>query len=180
MESMKVLVGSKNPVKLKAVEEAFLKYFNNVSVLGLEVPSGVSNQPIDNEVFLGAENRAINLKNKNDNENINADFFVGIEGGIAKINSRWFAFGGMCIINKEDKKGFGSSAHFELPSSIINRLLAGEELGAVMDEMLQTENSKQKGGAISFFTNGVMDRKELYIHGIISALVPFNHKNLFL
>jgi non-canonical (house-cleaning) NTP pyrophosphatase len=48
-----------------------------------------------------------------------------------------------------------------------------------MDEILATKNSKQKGGAISFFTNGVMNRKDLYIPGLISALVPFNHRELY-
>ncbi|NOX66934.1 MAG: inosine/xanthosine triphosphatase [Chlorobi bacterium] len=176
---MKILVGSLNPVKLNAVEEAFQNYFDNLSVVGIETLSGVSNQPINDEVFTGAETRAITLKKKNDSEDLGGDFFVGIEGGIANVFKRWFAFGGVCIIDSVGNKGFGSSAHFELPCEITNRLLAGEELGVVMDEIMQAENTKQKGGAISFFSNGVMNRKELYIHGIISALVPFHHKSLF-
>lgn len=176
---MKILVGSLNPVKLKAVEEAFQKYNNNITVIGINVPSGVSDQPIGDETYTGAENRAIALSEKNNKENHKAEFFVGIEGGIAKVYNRWFAFGGVCIIDKQFNKGFGTSAHFELPLEITNRLLKGEELGYVMDEIMRTENTKQKGGAISFFTNGIMDRKELYIPGIISALVPFNHRDLY-
>jgi len=176
---MKILVGSLNPVKLSAVEEAFQSYFDNVSVVGFETKSGVSDQPINDEVFIGAENRAITLKDPNNIEDLGGKFFVGIEGGITKIHNHWFAFGGVCIIDNTGNKGFGSSAHFELPSEITDRLLAGEELGVVMDGIMQAENTKQKGGAISFFSNGVMNRKELYIHGIISALVPFHHRELF-
>jgi len=176
---MKILVGSLNPVKLNAVEEAVQNYFDNISVIGLETQSGVSDQPINDEVFTCAENRAITLKKKNDIENIGGRFFIGIEGGIANNYKRWFAFGGVCIIDDMGNKGFGSSAHFELPREITDRLLSGEELGFVMDEIMQTENTKQKGGAISFFSNGVMNRKELYVHGIISALVPFLHRGLF-
>ena len=44
---------------------------------------------------------------------------------------------------------------------------------------MKTENSKVKGGAIGFFTNDVMDRKELYLGGLIVALVPFLHKKLY-
>ena len=176
---MNILVGSLNPVKLEAVEEAFQNYYKDITVVGVDVHSGVSNQPIDREVFVGAENRAINLKSKNDSENYGAEFFIGIEGGITKSYSRWFAFGVACIVDEHGNKGFGTSSHFELPGKITQKLLTGEELGFVMDEMLNAENTKQKGGAISFFTNGVMNRKELYVPGIISALVPFHHKGLF-
>ena len=53
------------------------------------------------------------------------------------------------------------------------------ELGYVMDRITNTENTKLKSGAIGFFTNGVMDRKELYIQGLIVAMAPFLHKDLY-
>jgi len=60
--TMKILVGSKNPVKIKAVEEAFSKYFDNIVVEGINVNSGVSVQPVNNETYAGAQNRALKLK----------------------------------------------------------------------------------------------------------------------
>ena len=176
---MKILVGSLNPVKIKAAEEAFKKYYKDTIVLGIDAPSGVSVQPIGNETYIGAERRAMFLKEENDAKNLEANYFVGIEGGITKISTRWFAFGGVCIVDTNSNIGFGTSAHFELPPEITNRLLNGEELGHVMDEVMKLENSKQKGGAISFFTKGVMSRKDLYVPGIIAALVPFNHRSLY-
>lgn len=176
---MKILVGSKNPVKIKAVEEAFSLYYNDINVLGRSVDSGVPPQPINNQTFEGAKNRATELQKLNKKENLDAQFFVGVEGGIQETFGKWFAFGCMCIIDKTGKTSFGTSAHFELPKSVTKRLLNGEELGFVMDEIMNEENTKQKGGAISFFTNGKMNRKELYVPGIISALVPFLHSNLY-
>lgn len=176
---MKILVGSKNPVKIKAVEESFSLYFNDISVIGISVESEVPPQPINNQTFDGAKNRALELQKINKEENLDAQFFVGIEGGIQETYGKWFAFGCMCIIDNSGKTSFGTSAHFELPQSVTTRLLNGEELGFVMDEIMNDENTKQKGGAISFFTNGKMDRKELYIPGIISALVPFLHEDLY-
>ena len=85
----------------------------------------------------------------------------------------------MCIIDKNGRTSFGTSAHFELPECVTKRLLKGEELGFVMDEIMKEDNTKQKGGAIAFFTNGKMDRKELYIPGLISALVPFQHEKMY-
>lgn len=176
---MKILVGSKNPVKIDAVKEAFSKYFDDLSVEGIEVNSEVSVQPVNDETYMGAQNRALKLKEINDKQNLNVDYFVGIEGGIAKQFNRWFAFGCMCIIDNENNIGFGNSPQFELPEFVVNKLLAGMELGDVMDEIMNEQNTKQKQGAIGFFTNGVMDRKELYIEGLKIALVPFLHKEMF-
>lgn len=174
---MKILVGSKNPVKVAAAKEAFEKYYGNCDVLGIEVESGIPAQPINEETFMGAENRAKKLFEINKEQNLSADFFVGIEGGIIKIHNTWFGYGGMCIIDKNKNIAFGSSPHFELPDTITKQLINRRELGDVMDEIMKVENSKYKNGAIGFFTNGVMDRKDLYLQGMIVALVPFQHKN---
>jgi inosine/xanthosine triphosphatase len=175
----KILVGSKNPVKIRSVNDAFEKYFENVEVIGIDVNSNVSDQPINEETFEGAKNRAFELIEINKEKKLNADFFVGIEGGITQIYSKWFAFGCMCVANKEGKTGFGTSAHFELPKEIIKKLLSGKELGDVMDEIQNKSNTKQKQGAIGYFTNGVMSRAELYVPGLITALIPFLHQELF-
>jgi len=176
---MKILVGSKNPVKIEAAKEAFSKFYPDVDVEGIGVSSDVPDMPINEQTIIGATNRAQNLFELNNSENRSAEFFVGIEGGIAQFFGEWFSFGMMCIIDKEGNKGFGSSPHFQLPPSVIEKLLGGIELGDVMDEISNTHNSKQKFGAIGYFTNGVMDRKELYFSGLIAALASFQHKNLY-
>jgi len=175
----KVLVGSKNPVKISSVQNAFEKYFNKVEVTGINVDSKVSDQPVNEETFEGAKNRAFKLIEKNNKDNLGADYFVGIEGGIIQLYKKWFAFGCMCIANREGKTGFGTSAHFELPKGIVDELLNGKELGDVMDKIQNKSNTKQKLGAIGYFTNGVMSRSELYVPGLITALIPFLHQDHF-
>ena len=176
---MKILVGSKNPVKIASVEESFAKYFDNIDVIGIEVESGVSEQPVNDETFVGAKNRATKLLQLNLDQNLDAEIFVGIEGGIVNQFGKWFAFGCMCIIDKDGKVGFGMSPHFELPPIVVEKLLQGIELGDVMNEIMNLQNTKQKHGAIGFFTNGVMNRKELYVEGLKVAVVPFLHKKMF-
>lgn len=176
----KILVGSKNPVKIISVKEAFEKYFEHVEVIGFDVNSGVSDQPVNEETFEGAKNRALELIEKDKKENLSTDYFVGIEGGIIQLYSKWFAFGCMCIADKEGKTGFGTSAHFELPKKVVDELLTGKELGDIMDSIQNKSNTKQEKGAIGYFTKGVMSRSELYVPGLITALIPFLHKELFL
>ncbi len=176
---MNILVGSKNPVKLDSVKEAFALYFENVNVMGIDVDSNVSNQPVGNHTFEGAKNRAMALKQYSIINDIEADFYVGIEGGIIMQYDIWFACGCMCIMDTNENTGFGISPMFELPEQVSSKLLNGWELGHVMDEIMNEENTKQKGGAIGFFTNGIMNRKELYIEGLKVAVIPFLHKKMY-
>lgn len=177
---MKILVGSENPVKIKAVEEAFSKFFKNIEVEGIKVNSGVSSQPIgEEETFRGAKNRVLKLREIAQIKNLEVDFFVGIEGGVINLFSRWFAFGAVCISNKEGKFGFGTSSLFELPQQIVSQLLNGNELGVVIDRIFRTKDIKKREGAIGIFTKGVISRKDLYIPAIIIALIPFLNEDLF-
>ena len=51
---MKVLIGTKNPGKIQGAKEAFEKYFDNVEIEGISVDSEVGNQPINEDILLGA------------------------------------------------------------------------------------------------------------------------------
>ena len=176
---MKVLVGSENPVKIVAAQEAFSQYFDEVKVIGIKVASSVSDQPINDDIFKGACNRAQALKTINQKKNLSANFFVGIEGGITKLYSMWFAFGGICILDGEGRAGYGTSPFFELPSDISKELLAGIELGNVIDNLTGETNTKRKQGAVGYFTKGILQRKDFYLSGLLMALIPFLNQELY-
>lgn len=170
--------GSTNVVKIKSVERSFNYYYENVSVLPHKTDSNVSNQPIGDATFSGAENRAESLFKKK-NKSLEGDFFIGIEGGIINLYKNWFAFGVSCLIDFNGTKSFGTSALFPLPDSIALRLINGEELGDVIDDISNSKNSKHNEGAIGFLSKGIIKRDELYVPAVISSLIPFLNKNLF-
>ncbi|MCC7573377.1 MAG: inosine/xanthosine triphosphatase [Candidatus Methanofastidiosum sp.] len=176
---MKILVGSKNPVKIEATREAFSSYFKDIEVEGVEVKSSVSEQPLDEETFDGAEHRAKVLKKLNEKANIGASFFVGIEGGAINIYSAWFGIGAICIMDEKGNQGFGTSPMFELWPEAIDKILEGTELGDVMGEITGDNQVKRKGGAVGFLTNGVVQRKDLYVSGLKLALIPFLKEDLY-
>jgi len=63
---MIIAVGSKNPTKVNVVKKVFNKGFGNCTVIGVKVPSGVSDMPMCfDESFKGAKNRAKNAIKKN-------------------------------------------------------------------------------------------------------------------
>lgn len=170
---MKIWVGSENPVKIAATREAFLRHFDVVVVEGVAVDSGVSPQPVGEETLKGAVNRVRALKSLPGAEDV--DFFVGIEGGIARIWGCWFAFGVAVIRDARNRQGVGVSPLFPLPQPWIPRLLSGEEMGHLVDEAAGRTLTKHDIGAIGYLTRGDMDRKELYVHGLRAALIPFLH-----
>ena len=49
----------------------------------------------------------------------------------------------------------------------------------VNDEVFGRENSKQKEGAIGILSSGLIDRKELYAHAAVLAIVPIKQSKLF-
>ena len=176
---MRVLVGSRNPVKIAAVREVFTRYFGDIEILGVEVDPVVPAQPVGDQTFAGAENRARALADVDRQQGLGAAFCVGIEGGIVRANSQWFALGVVCVLDAKGRIAFGTSSQFSLPDAITNELLAGVELGDVIDRIMGEENTKQRGGAIGFLTRGHLDRQNLYAQGILVALVPFVNTALY-
>ncbi len=174
-EKMHALVGSKNPVKIEAVRDAFAMYFANCQIEEVEVESGVPGQPINEQTFQGAENRVKRLREKG----TSADFYVGVEGGIIQTCGRWFSCGVVCIGDKTGRQSFGTSPHFPLPESMLEQMLGGIELGTIMAELTGDPKIKQKGGAIGYLTREVIKRKDLYIAGTIVALIPFLNEELY-
>ena len=98
---MKILMGTKNPGKIEGAKLAFEKYFDNVEIEGIGVDSDVSNQPLNNEIFLGAKNRVKNLKKYAKENNIEADFYIASEAGITNLLGDWIDINAAVIENKD-------------------------------------------------------------------------------
>lgn len=177
MNNMKVAIGSKNPVKIEAVKEAFEKVWpDRVFIFeGVDVLSGVSDQPMsDQESIKGATNRAKRAKEK-----INAEFGVGLEGGLQQIGKQWFDCGWIVVINNKNQIGTGSSVRIETPSKMMKHIHKGMELGLVNDLIFNQQNTKHGTGHFGLMTNNAITRQAGYRDGIIMALARFIQPQLF-
>jgi len=172
-----VVVGSKNPVKIKSTDHAFHRIFEDAFLVqGLDVNSGVSDQPLGNEETLtGAMNRAKNAKNAFPE----ADFWVGIEGGVEEIDGHMNAFAFVVVLDTNGKSGKAKTATFDLPEVIKKLIKGGMELGTADDQHFNRENSKEGDGAVGILTNGAITRKEYYEQAIILALIPFSNDSVY-
>tara|TARA_Y100000994_G_C15558043_1_gene387062 strand:+ start:195 stop:713 length:519 start_codon:yes stop_codon:yes gene_type:complete len=170
----KVLIASKNPVKINATKKAFEDVFtDHFEFEGVSADSLVSDQPMSNdETLKGANNRLQNI------QHLEADYLVSIEGGVDLLDSNYEAFAWI-IISDKNKVGKAKTATFPLPSKISHLIKDGYELGDADDMVFKRSNSKQKNGAIGILTDDIIDRTEYYYHAIILALIPFINPNYY-
>lgn len=172
---MKIIVASKNPVKVKATLLGFESYFSGVKIEGVNVESGVADQPMsDTETLRGARNRVKNAKC----EFPEADYWVGIEGGINTEENGLTAFAWI-VIRHKNKYGESRTTSFQLPTKIKELIEQGFELGVANDILFKKENSKQKTGAVGILTNNKISRTELYQQAVQLALIPFLNDELY-
>lgn len=172
---MKIKVGTHNPLKVRATRNVMEKIYTNVDVEGIEVDSGVSDQPIGlDETIQGAVNRARNAF-------LDADLSVGIESGLLAaphsitgyLDLQW------CAIYDGERITLGVSAGFEYPPVVVEEVLKGQEVGEVMDEVTGVEKLGQKTGAVSILTKGLLDRTENTEQCVLMAMIPRMNKGVY-
>lgn len=172
---IQVIVASKNPVKLKATSKGFSSFFEGFEIKGVEEDSGVSDQPMsDEETLLGARNR-VALAKLNYPQ---ADFWVGIEGGVERDSVGLIAFAWI-VISDGKLVGESRTSTFRLPPEVSRLIAEGYELGHANDIIFTQQNSKQKTGAVGLLTNNRIDRTKLYVQEAQLALIPFLNREMY-
>ncbi|WP_227355522.1 inosine/xanthosine triphosphatase [Haladaptatus salinisoli] len=168
---MRVGVGSRNPVKVAAVEAVFDAREARVEPVVIEsvaVESGVAEQPVgERETLAGAENRARRAA-------VGRDLGVGLEGGVSDVPDADGLYLTMwAAVTDGETTGRGSGPRLQLPESVARRIRDGEELGPVMDDALGESDVAKKQGAAGALTDGIIDRQEALEHAVAGALAPF-------
>jgi inosine/xanthosine triphosphatase len=172
-----VVIASRNPVKIEAVRQAFEACFpaRNFRFEGVQVPSGVSDQPMtDEETRRGARQRAESARA----EMPQADFWVGLEGGLETDGQDLRAFAWM-VVASANNRGEARTACFPLPPQVAALVREGRELGEADDIVFGQTNSKQQGGAVGLLTQGRISRTTYYREALILALIPFLQTELY-
>ncbi len=166
---MKIAVGSTNPVKVAAVKSIVSQLWPEAAIQSVDVPTGVSEMPMsDEETITGARNRARAARLA-----INADLGFGLEGGVHSDPIGLMLQGWVVVTDGNGREGVAGAGRLPLPPLLANRVLAGEELGPIMDNLLGETNVKAKGGAIGALTGGLIPREQAFALGVAYALAPF-------
>lgn len=171
-----IAVASDNPVKIQAALLGFQQMFPaaQFDVVGVATDSGVSAQPMtDVETLAGAKQRAANIRARLPD----ADYWVGIEGGIEQRDGAFEAFAWVVVLGRE-RNGFSRTATFTLPEEVAALIRQGVELGLADDAVFGRSDSKRRNGSVGLLTGDVIDRTVYYTHAVVLALIPFRHPNL--
>ncbi len=172
-----IVLASGNPVKVEATAGGFQRIFpgQELDVVSASVPSGVPDQPrSDAETLRGAENRAAAAARRHPE----ADYWVGIEGGIDDDGAEMAAFAWV-VVRSRTLHGKSRTGTFVLPPEVAALVRQGRELGEADDIVFGRTNSKQKEGAVGLLTDGVVDRRRLYEQAVVLALVAFRNRDLY-
>ncbi|KAF5684408.1 nitrogen metabolic regulation nmr [Fusarium circinatum] len=171
-----VVVASNNIPKIKATRDGFTQMLpDSHDFQSISVDSNVSDQPFsDEETLRGATNRAQNAQAARSE----ADFWVGIEGGVETHNGSICSFAWIVVIGKDGKVGKARTSAYFLPDKTCQLLKEGVELGHADDMVFGQIDSKNKQGSVGLLTGGVVDRAAYYTQAVILALIPFRNASL--
>ncbi len=174
LTTVRVHVGTDNPVKLRAVRRVFEDLFERVRVRPVSVTTGVPEQPIDQQAPVGATNRARAALT-------DADFGVGIEAGLL-----WDASVGdyldvqyCAVVDRSGRVTLGHGPGFEYPPGVVARVKAGRTVSEAMAELTGVREIGSKFGAIGYLTERRMDRDTLTEAAVLMAMVPRIRRDLY-
>lgn len=176
-KTLRIIVGSKNPVKVGCTREAFSQAFGNVGLVeGVDALSNIPAQPrSEEETLLGAKNRATHAKSLVHE----ADYWVGIEGGVDEDPQGMYAFAWIYVLHRSGKSSQSKTGTFYLPPRVVALIQDGMELGHADDLVFQAQNSKQQGGSVGLLTHGLITREAYYQQAMVLALIPFLNESLY-
>ena len=175
--TLRVIVGSKNPVKVGCTREAFSQAFGKLGLVeGVDAISDIPAQPrSEEEALLGAKNRATHAKSLVPD----ADYWVGIEGGVDEDPQGMYAFAWIYVLHRSGKSSQSKTGTFYLPPQVVALIQDGMELGHADDLVFQAQNSKQQGGSVGLLTHGLLTREGYYQQAMVLALIPFLNESLY-
>jgi inosine/xanthosine triphosphatase len=161
----RVIVGSKNAAKVRAVELGVRAYWPQAVVEGFEVESGVGAQPLGHEETLqGALNRARAA------QKLGGELGFGLEGGVVEIHNVPIMMSYVAVTDGRREIAVPVTGT-PLPRAWGEALKNGAELRPFVVEAGLPYD--YKGGVIGTLTNGLLTRDEMFAFAVKTALVPW-------
>ncbi|MCQ2079245.1 MAG: inosine/xanthosine triphosphatase, partial [archaeon] len=160
-----IIVGSANHVKVEAVRSVMERIFGNVRVTGVEVDSGVPDQPFEEQTRQGAINRARAAMGDH-------DLAVGIEAGVFEKEEGLYDYQYCAVLDREGRITVGTGSGFMYPPAVAELARNGLTIGDAMREVFAQKNIGKGQGAIGFLSKGLLDRKGLTEQSVTAAMIP--------
>lgn len=166
---MKILIATKNASKLQGAREAFATYFGNFEIEGIPVESNVPEEPINEEIMQGAENRVKNLVKYAKANNIEADYFLSVESGLTKQLGRWLNISIAIVRDKYGYESVGTSPAYPVPEKYVDEIIK-TDLEKLFTKIFNQDEINTNKGGVRLLTHGQMTRADLIMEAFLMAL----------
>jgi inosine/xanthosine triphosphatase len=175
-----ILIGSTRPAKVDGVREALDilarvdPSFAHADIQVHDLTSIAPRMPMSvAEILDGARRRASALFERVGNAR-DTTFAVGLEGGMATapVDDRSWSLQTWAAVYDGRRWGYGSGPAIVLPTTVSDRVAAGEELGDVIDELAAAQVRGTRG-AWGVLTRDLIGRRDAFRLAVIAAFARF-------
>ena len=157
----------------------------NANVVARRVEVSVPSMPLtDWQLMQGARERAFAAQEALKARRLQADIYVGLEGGFHSISieGEWHTFlrGWAYATDGADKGSFGAAPSITVPPEIVKSVVQGrKELGVVIDEVTGGRDIRSKQGAWGVLSRDLVTRSLSFELALIAAFAPFYNPRLY-
>ena len=186
----RIALGSDRAAKIMAVRASIARVaeidssWRNASVVARKVETDAPAMPLNDwELMSGARQRALAVREILVGQKLDADLYVGLEGGFHSISvdGEWHTFlRGWAFVTDGERGSFGMSPSISVPEAIVKSVIQGKrELGIVIDEVAGARDERSRQGAWGVLSRDLLTRSMSFEAALIAAFAPFYNALLY-
>jgi inosine/xanthosine triphosphatase len=166
--------------RIAAIDPAWAE----VNVVARSVTTNIPAMPINDwQLMQGARERALAVHDSLRSRRMEADIYVGLEGGFHSISieGEWHTFlRGWAYATDGEKGFFGAAPSISVPPAIVKNVIEGRrELGLVIDEVAGARDVRSRQGAWGVLSRDLVTRSLSFELALIAAFAPFYNAALY-
>jgi inosine/xanthosine triphosphatase len=186
-----IALGSDRAAKIMAVRACVARLavldpeWADANVVARRVETSAPAMPItDWQLMEGARERALAARDVLHSRRLEADIYVGLEGGFHSISvgGEWHTFlrGWAYATDGRETSAFGAAPSISVPAEIVKSVVQGRrELGVVIDEVAGGRDIRSKQGAWGVLTRDLVTRSMSFELALIAAFAPFYNPKFY-
>src|SRR5258705_13023812 len=155
-----------------------------VNVVARQVTTTFPAMPLpDWQLMQGARERALAVRDSLRSRRLEADIYVGLEGGFHSISieGEWHTFlRGWAYATNGQRSAFGAAPSISVPPAIVKEVVDGRrELGLVIDDVTAGHDVRSRQGAWGVLSRDLVTRSMSFELALIAAFAPFYNPRLY-
>jgi len=185
-----IALGSDRAAKIMAVRASVARIaaidsaWAEANVVARSVTTNIPAMPLNDwQLMQGARERALAVRDTLRSRRIDADIYVGLEGGFHSISieGEWHTFlRGWAYATDGEKGSFGAAPSISVPPAIVKSVIEGRrELGLVIDDVSGGRDVRSRQGAWGVLSRDLVTRSLSFELALIAAFAPFYNAALY-